>query len=529
MPPKTTQTFETTTTSLQHGISIPAKVVLAAGTYDGVLAGYEITLIPGQKGRDEDDEENSSLEGDKNDTNATENNKLQIVFASPVHNGSVRSLTMSRSNNHHSCFLLSSGYDEMLHTHDFGKRLTSSGQIRTPSDFGTPVCSAFAPPQSSTTTASATHCLVGFGGSTPDAAGGGKLVIYRKRDWSVQHVMNGHEGGIASVAVHPTGKLALTGGNQDGKLKLWDLERGRLAHSSPTVKAAATQVEGRKHYEPISCIVWNEEGDCYGFCFGSHITVRDVATGKDLLDVDLPCKVNQVCLMQGPEGLFVAAAGNDGSLPVLAVEDVVGDDKSARRAIMAIEPVDGTVAGDERFKCIQTVAGYYVATANSGGVISLMNLQGSINMITSSGGSSAHDDDDDHESTEQSVNSDSDASSDDENDEDLAVEIVDSILIGSGARITCLAAWAAPLPEEVESPVSLPIISKERTVETDDATKSRKKQKRGDNENNPKNEVVMDSAKLEKARALAQQAKKIQKLKTKKKEKRLQEQLTGIK
>ena len=109
------------------------------------------------------------------------------------------------------------------------------------------------------------------------------------------------------------------------------------------------------------------------------------------------------------------------------------------------------------------------------------------------------------------------------------MEIVDSILIGSGARITCLAAWAAPLPEEVESPVSLPIISKERTVETDDATKSRKKQKRGDNENNPKNEVVMDSEKLEKARALAQQAKKIQKRKTKKKEKRLQEQLTGIK
>ena len=518
MPPKSTQSVDT---SPEHNIRLPAKVILAAGTYDGVLAGYEIHLVPG-KGVPDNDEEDSSLEGDKNDPNEAKNNKLQIVFASPVHNGSVRSLTTSRSNNH-SCLLLSTGYDEMLQTHDFGKGLTSSGQVRTPSDFGTPVCSAFAPPHSTATTASATHCLVGFGSSTtPEAAGGGKLVIYRKRDWSVQHVMNGHEGGIASVAVHPTGKLALTGGNQDGKLKLWDLERGRLAHSSATVKAAATQVEGRKHYEPISCISWSEEGDCYGFCHGSHITIREVTTGKDLLDVDLPCKVNQVCLMRGPEGLFVAAAGNDGSLPVLAVGDVEGDDKSARRAIMAIEPVNGPVAGDERFKCIQTVTGYYVATANSGGVISLMNLQGSINMMTSSGGALEDDDDDDDDSAEEPVDSDSDASSDDENDDDLAVEIVDSILLGSGARITCLAAWAAPLLEELEMPLNVPKIRKERTKDTDDAISSKKKQKRGDNEDSTKNEVVMDNEKLEKARALAQQAKKIQKRKTIKKQKRLQ-------
>jgi protein MAK11 len=49
---------------------------------------------------------------------------------------------------------------------------------------------------------------------------GGKIVVYKKRDWSIQHVLEGHKGGVASVAVHPTGRIALTGGMIDGTLKL---------------------------------------------------------------------------------------------------------------------------------------------------------------------------------------------------------------------------------------------------------------------------------------------------------------------
>jgi len=492
----------TDATTQRPTINLPVKVILAAGTYDGVLAGYELKL---NAVGDE------SLSDKKNDST---NNKLQIVFASPVHGGSVRSLTTSSRND--TCLLLSTGYDEMLKTHDFGKRLTSSGEVRTPADFGTPVCSAFAPPHGQST-----HCLVGFGsnaGAASETATGGKLVIYKKRDWSVQHVLNGHDGGVASVAVHPTGKLALTGGSQDGKLKLWDLERGRLAFSSPTIKAAATQVEGRKHFDPIVSIVWSEEGDCYAFCHGSHITVRDVATGKDMLDVDLPSKVNQVCLMRGPEGLFVAAASNDGSLPVLAVENV-DDDESERRAIMAIEPVDGPVAGDERFKCIQTVTGYYVATANSGGVVSLMNLQGSITMMTSPSGETG---DDDEKPIDSESDSDEESDVDEDGEEELAVEIIDSVLLGSGARITCLTAWAAPFVDdkgEENEEQLVKVDKKQRKLEeTDDTRKKSKKQKRDDT----KETVVIDDEKLQKARALVEKAKKIQKRKGKKKQKKQQ-------
>ena len=303
-------------------------LVIAAGTYDGVLAGWELK----KKG-------------------------LELTFATAVHTGSIRSLSIAASpKGGEPGSLLSCGYDETLRTHDWHKRLTCSGEVRTPADFGTPTCSAFAPPEKHST-----HCIMGFSN--------GKIVIYKKRDWSVQHVLAGHEGGVGSISVHPSGKLALSGGASDGKLKLWDLTKGRLAFVNKTDPASTRG--GRTRYDPIDSLVWSNDGNFYALAHGTRITVREVATGKELLDVNLPSRVNQVTLMTGDEGVFVAAACNDGSLPVLAVED--SDDEN-RRAIMAIEPVESHLAREERFKCIQSAMGYYGFNRHDGSSIFIVAI-----------------------------------------------------------------------------------------------------------------------------------------------------------
>jgi len=458
--------------SSDSGALLPSNVVVAVGTYDGVLAGWEL------------DEER----------------KFKISFATPVHGGSVRSLSIaSKGQQAEPGSLLSCGYDETLKTHDFSKRITSSGEVRTPADFGTPVCSSFAPPMSSLSgnRAPSTHCLLGFSG--------GKLVIYKKRDWSVQHVLAGHEGGVGALAVHPSGKMALSGGESDGKLKLWDLTKGRLAYVTK-IQPAHSFIPGRTHYDAVVSLVWSpENGNAYAFCHGSHVTVRDVASGKDLLDVDLPSRVNQICLLSVREGLFVAAACNDGSLPMLAVQNV-DDASEERRAIMAIEPVDTPVAGEERFKCIQAVAGYHVVTANSAGVVSLMNLQGAVNMIMT-------DEDLPDEEEETPVRRESDEEGEDD-EEELAVDIIDSIRLGSGARITCLAACAYD-DEATMSGVDVEEAEKDESAAAaednldDDKNLKRKREK----------EVHMDPEAVERARKLVSKAKQIQKKRSSKKHK----------
>ena len=55
---------------------------------------------------------------------------------------------------------------------------------------------------------------------------------------------------------------------------------------------------------------------------------------------------------------------------------VRGKKPATRLTIMAIEPVEGVVAGDESFMCIHSIeggSGFLVVTANSGGVVSIMD------------------------------------------------------------------------------------------------------------------------------------------------------------
>ncbi|KAG7361236.1 transcriptional repressor [Nitzschia inconspicua] len=445
-------------------------LVVAAGTYDGVLAGWEFQA-PSKNQKDLDDD----IQAKK---------QLSLTFATAVHEGSIRSLTIAGSiKENEPGQLLSCGYDESLKTHDWHKRMTSSGEIRTPSDFGTPVCSAFAPPNSHST-----HCLVGFSN--------GKLCIYKKRDWSVQHVLAGHEGGVGALAVHPSGKLALSGGVVDGKLKLWDLTKGRLAFVNK-IDPASTR-GGKAKYDPVSSLVWSKDGEFYAMSHGPRITVREVASGKTLLDADMLSQVNQVTLMVGPEGLFVAAACNDGSLPVLAVEDT---DEESRRAIMAIEPVDSHLAREERFKCIQCVRDYIVVTANSAGVVSLMDLRGAVNMIMSGdekpqGGEGDSDDED----------------SDNDEELELAVDMIESVQLGTGARITCLSAWCKTTECQLETvSEEIPSFTTEQQKKTDSQEKKRKQETIGD--------ISLDAVALKKARSLVEKAKKLKKKREKNKKK----------
>jgi len=451
--------------------------VIAAGTYDGVLAGWELH----KKG-------------------------LDLTFATAVHAGSIRSLSLGASpNGNEPGPLLSCGYDETLRTHDWHKRMTSSGEIQTPADFGTPICSSFAPP-----TKQSTHCIIGFTS--------GKIFIYKKRDWSVQHILAGHDGGVASLAVHPTGKLALSAGVTDGKLKLWDLTKGRLAFVSKI--KPSSQLGSATRYDAVNSLVWSDDGDFYAMAYGSHITVRDVESGKDLLDVDLPSRVNQVALMSGPEGLFVAAACNDGSLPVLAVEDTTGD---ARRAIMAIEPVESHLAREERFKCICTVRGYYVVTANSAGVVSLMNLEGAIRMITSDENNEddGKGDRDDASSVEEEEE---DQDDDDDDSVELAVDIIESTRLGTGARITSLVAWCMDEEAQQEKTVEPTSTVEKKPPEKLDPIQEKDRTKKEPNSLKRKpldDDLTMDDAAVKKARNLIEQAKSLKKKKDKKKKKKV--------
>jgi hypothetical protein len=63
------------------------------------------------------------------------------------------------------------------------------------------------------------------------------LSLFRTRDWSLLRSFKGHTGRINSVAVHPTGKVALSVG-VDRTLRMWDLMKGKAAGSTKIHKGS---------------------------------------------------------------------------------------------------------------------------------------------------------------------------------------------------------------------------------------------------------------------------------------------------
>lgn len=560
------------------GSRLPSRLVVVAGTYDGVLAGWDTETHAAAASSDDTDAADVIMSGVNQ--NADPDAYLKMSFAMAVHEGSVRCLSISSapassapksdsgegknkagktkrkkkrkqrrgeveddsdSDGEAAApsqipgMLLSGGYDESIHIFNLIRHV-QSGELRSAADLGTPTCSSFAPPP--TSPSPATHALVGMSS--------GKIVLYKKRDWSVQHVLSGHDGehgGVNCLAVHPTGKMALSGGRSDGKIILWDLMKGRLAfvHKLPPAPGS----RGRRK-ATLTDLAWSADGQRYAFATdGGKITARDVNTGEDLLDVMLPSRANQISFIGGSEGLFLAAACDDGSLPVLAVGSLSdeNDEAGARRAVMAIEPVDGPVAGDARFKCLKSVeggSGFLVVTANSGGVVSLIDLEGAARMILS-------DDEDKAEGeggqTGGGGSSDEDGdSSDEDGEEDVAAEFLESVRIGSGARITNLAVWSAAsegdgiidgaydmletadvLDEEKASDVeddNLSVQEEDESVGEEPAKKKKQKIELTSRISGEKSrEIEMDAEALEKARSIIKKAKKKQKKAKKKKSK----------
>ena len=450
---------------------LPSALTIVAGTYDGVLIGWN---------------------------NEKERNELNMAFAMPAHEGSVRSLSIIPQNNQNSHrssgIMVSGGFDESLKVYNL-KTKKEVGETKTPQDLGTPVCSEFAPPSDGT------HMLVGLSS--------GRIAMYKRSDWSVVHVLGGHEGGVACVSCHPSGKLALSGGIKDGTMRLWDLTKGRLAFVHKLNLATADRSGSNKPLPRVNSICWSADGTKYAFCFDKRVTARDSISGKDLVDIELPARPNQICFL-GDDDDCLACACNDGSLPVLGVGESSEVEKGMIRAVMAIEGVGRVVVGDDRFKCIQRIQSntskYLVATANSGGTVSVIDLIGAVRALAA--GDDVDDASIDHNDEK------SEASSNDESgDMEELAEFISSVRVGTGARITLLSVWSADdndIEKENESTESMTNVKLEQD-----------KSKNTDNDRKRKIDESIETFKLDpetvaRARSLVDQAKKIQKKKRKK-------------
>ena len=169
------------------------EMKIVVGTYGGLLYGYTLN--------------------DK---------KMKLTFGYTAHASCIKSVAFIQD----SPILLSGGADEIIKIYNVAKRvevgnlLQHTGPVLCLEPFGK------------------THVLSGSADHT--------VCIWRTSDWNCVHILGGHKEPVLDIAVHPTGKLALSV-SKDKTLRMWNLIKGRCAFIKRLTQEATN-------------VFWNHDG-----------------------------------------------------------------------------------------------------------------------------------------------------------------------------------------------------------------------------------------------------------------------------
>ena len=119
------------------------------------------------------------------------------------------------------------------------------------------------------------NALEFYGGShLITASEDGKVALFRTKDWECLHVLH-HRSPLSGVAVHPSGKLAISVSARDKSLRLWNLVTGKQAGKAKTPK-------------PINKAIWSRTGKYYALLGDSQIFLHHAEDGAALI-AEIPC------------------------------------------------------------------------------------------------------------------------------------------------------------------------------------------------------------------------------------------------
>lgn len=244
---------------------LPSTFKVIAGSYEKLLYGLD-----GSVTTSEDDE--SKLEF-----------HLKPIFIFPAHVSCIKAVAASPQGGK---WLASGSADEIVKVWDLRRRKEIGGLMHHEG--------------------SITHLSFPSRSHLLSASEDGTLCLFRARDWAVLRTLKGHKGRVNSVAVHPSGKVALSVG-KDRALRMWDLMRGKGCASTKLGK------EGE-------IVRWSVDGSLFAVQSGSTIDVY--STDMDLLHtIKHPSRLHDLkfCKRISGDGEVLLAGAEDKKLTVYEI------------------------------------------------------------------------------------------------------------------------------------------------------------------------------------------------------------------
>jgi len=274
---------------------------VVVGTYEEVLVGHRLVESPVES-PDSDSDDSSSVDPSPS---------FKMTFTDKALCGSVRAVAAQGR------ILASGGVGEAIHVYDLAKR-TQVGTLLEHN--GTITCLEF------------------FGNHLFSGGEDGQVCVWKAKRWTLARVLSGHRGAISSLAIHPSGKLALSSG-KDRKLVSWNLVRGRVAF--------VTNLKGM-----ADAIKFGEE--TFAVALSNRVDLYDLKSASVLRSIAFDGRVHDLAFFS--HKLFVCRESPE----VSVFDGVTGDELSVFKT-----------GHTNRVKCIQRVNEDSFVTASSDGKICL--------------------------------------------------------------------------------------------------------------------------------------------------------------
>jgi len=171
----------------------------------------------------------------------------------------------------------------------------------------------------------------------------GKVCIIRTGNWNVEKTLLKHNQGVIDVAVHPSGKMALTIG-KDKKLITWNLIKGRSAF--------VTNI-----YEIADFVKWSPDGKRYLVGFYKHVDVYSVDTATIEFSVKLLGRSNDVVFLDNET---FALAGEMSQIEI--------------HSLVKQEMVHKFEAHEKRVRCMSLIDDSTLVTASNDGKVKVWKI-----------------------------------------------------------------------------------------------------------------------------------------------------------
>lgn len=128
------------------------------------------------------------------------------------------------------------------------------------------------------------NCLANFESSYMlSGSEDGSICIWRSGNWQCEKTLKGHQGGVIGIAVHPSGKMALSIG-KDKALRTWNLVKGRCGYIT-NLKVVAEVIQ------------WSPEGLFYAIGHSNRVDVYSVQSAQVVYSISFGKRITSVCFI----------------------------------------------------------------------------------------------------------------------------------------------------------------------------------------------------------------------------------------